>query len=108
MPRHRSEQIAHYSNPLKNTNVIRSVDIDALIAVIGIAISPVLRERGDSNAGGTRLGRYCKDEKMVSAITDLLVNGLRPRDSWPRFALVEPRNRMLPRYKALKTGFIPL
>ena len=67
---------------LKETGIIRSVDIDAVIAVIGIAISTLSSAKeAVRTLVGPDLDNDTDREKMVTAITDLLVNGLRPRDS---------------------------
>ena len=65
---------------LQSTGIIRSVDIDALQVLIGIAISTLSSSK---NAVRMLIGPDLDDsedrDRLVSAITDLLINGLRPR-----------------------------
>ena len=65
---------------LQSAGTIRAVDIDALQVLIGIAISTLSSSK---NAVRMLIGPDLDDSddrsRLVNAITDLLINGLRPR-----------------------------
>ena len=65
---------------LRDSGVIRPVDVDAVLAIIGVAISALSSAKGAvRELIGPNLDDANEREQMVNAITDLLVNGLRPR-----------------------------
>ena len=65
---------------LKENQIIRDVDIDGVITVIGIAISTLSSAKGAvRELVGIDLDEEAERNRLVDAITDLLLNGLRPR-----------------------------
>ena len=65
---------------LRASGMIRQVDVDAVLTLIGIAISTLSSAKGAvRELIGPNLDDAAHRAHMVTAITDLLVNGLRPR-----------------------------
>ena len=65
---------------LRENQMIRDVDIDGVITVIGIAISTLSSAKGAvKELIGVDLDKETERTRLVDAITDLLINGLRPR-----------------------------
>ena len=65
---------------LRESGMIRQVDVDAVLTLIGIAISTLSSAKGAvRELIGPNLDDAAHRAHMVTAITDLLVNGLRPR-----------------------------